>query len=353
MRRKLKTYILLILSLFLIGCNKKYSGEENVPIDYNYESFSSVTLMESSEGIVKAYNFAEGKKKYIEDVKGIEDFKYTKDTIVYLKGTSEGNELPDNSLIIRKKGKGLIEVNKHHSYLDIKLSKDGSKVAYRAFEEDSYDSVKGVMIYDVAENKEKRINTEVVISGNVYDWIDENNLVYYGSRGKESNLKGLFKYDFKNNKEDLIAPIEDGFIVYLQALDKENFMVMNFKRDHYELGIFNIENKEYNLVESKISKVFYSLKYEESIFIMAEDINGKSSIYKLESDKSVKRMIYDFPKNINDSGGMASDENGNVYFLGYDKNKEESKVYMIKKQDNSVNLIIDKEGNYHMYKREL
>ena len=351
MKKKCNVFILLLFTLFLVACNKGAPSEKDIIKDYNYSNFTKATLMESSETNIKVYSLKDGKREYIDEIEDIMDFKYSENILIYLKEKNKNKELPSTNISIIKKDKKIQSLDKYNSYIDLRISKNGNNIAYRAFEEDSLSSAKGVMVYNMATNKESEVSSDILISGNVYDWIDENNIVYYGAMNN-SKESAIFLKDTNNNEEKKLLQINDGFIVYLESLDENNIITMKYSKDNYELVLINLKEETYNPFDLKLSKVFYSLKSGEDIYVMGKDESEKDYIYKLQLDRTFKKAVFNFPKNINSSGGMAVDENGNVYFLGYEVNKEKSKVYMIKKEDNSVNLIIDKEKNYHIYQKD-
>lgn len=351
MKKKCKAFILLLFMLLLVACNKEVPSEKDIIKDYNYSNFTKATLMESSETNIKAYSLKDGKREYIEEIEDIIDFKYSENILVYLKEKNKNKELPSTNITVIKKDNKRQSLDRYNSYLDLKISKNGENIAYRTFEEESLSSAKGVMIYNTITNKESEVSNEILISGNVYDWIDESTLIYYGAM---NNSKGsaLFLKNTNDNEERKLLEINDGFIVHLESLDENNIITIKYSKENYELALIDLKEGTYNPYDLKLSKVFYSLKSGEDIYVMGKDESEKNYIYKLQLDKSFKKAVFNFPKNINSSGGMAIDENGDVYFLGYEINKEKSKVYMIKKEDNSVNLIIDKERNYHIYQKD-
>ncbi len=351
MKKKCKAFILLLFMLLLVACNNEAHSEKDIIKDYNYSNFTKATLMESSETNIKAYSLKDGKREYIEDIEGIVDFKYSENILVYLKEKNKSKELPSTNISVIKKDKKRQSLDKYNSYIDLRISKSGNNIAYRAFEEDNLSSAKGVMIYNTTTHKESQVSNDILISGNIYDWIDDINIVYYGAI-KNSKESAIFLKNTNNNEEKKLLKIDDGFIVYLESLDENNIITMKYSKDKYELALINLKEETYNPFDLKLSKVFYSLKSGEDIYIMGKDESEKNYIYKLQWNNTFKKVVFGFPKNINISGGMAVDEDGNVYFLGYETYKEKSKVYMIKKDDNSVNLIIDKEKNYHIYQKD-
>ncbi len=129
------------------------------------------------------------------------DVKYNNKnkTYVFTNFIEKGNGLNKNKLTIIKNGKKTI-LDKFYSASDIEISTDGNKIAYRSFKEDSLQSAEGMKIYDLENKKEIKIKSNVLVSGNVFKWLNENEILYYGINSEKDNKAKIYKYNVKENK---------------------------------------------------------------------------------------------------------------------------------------------------------
>lgn len=345
---------ILILSFFMIififmGCTS--TSEENpsmVNEEVKAKNYSDLVLMESKNNKIKVYNLSKGKRNFIEEIDLISDFLFGDKTYVYQKILSLGNTLVNNEInIISLRGEQ--KINSSYAYLDIKLSPDETKLAYRAFEKDNYESAKGMMIYNIEKHKEYEIDKNVLVSGNVYEWLNDNSIVYYGVKKDNPDYKGLFLYDFNSKEQKDLLKTDNKYILKIKQLNEKELMLFTFDGSSYELYLYNLDNSERKLLTKDIENIYYALAEEDTLVILGKDKNNNLSLFRIEKDGTMKRLVHGFPKNLNEDAGIGIDEEHNIYFIGYDLEKDLSQVYMIKKSDNSVNLIIDKEGAYHIY----
>lgn len=347
-----KKTIITILTLasfsFLASCGGTKPNEPSM-ISEPSPQYTYVTLMEEKDNKLKQYTLKDGIKKALTDSDIITDFQYSLNgnTIAYEKILSNGQELSHNKIYVSKDHKTR-EIKNFYSALDISLSPMGNKIAYRAFSKDSYDSAKGVLLYDIDKGKEIKFNTDTLISGNMYAWLNEKSIAYYGVSGNQNRI---FKYDLDEKKESEILSIKNGHVTYLKPLNEKEIFTLRSDGDSHELFIYDISLKKEKFISEDIEKIYSVAAKDKDIYFICKDKDGVVSLYSINEDLKLNREIYDFPKNVNESGGIGIDEKGNVYFLGYEVNENLSEVYMIKKEDLSINIITEKPSNYHIYSR--
>lgn len=109
------------------------------------------------------------------------DVKYNNknSAYVFINIIEKGKELNKNKITIIKNGKQTI-LDNFYSASDIDISKEGNKIAYRSFKQDSLQSAEGMKIYDLENKKEIKIKSDVLVSGNLFKWLNEDEILYYG-----------------------------------------------------------------------------------------------------------------------------------------------------------------------------
>lgn len=141
-------------------------------------------VLKSEEGNYKLYNYKNGK------------YEQEKDNNVIL-----AYDKSSSNYICVEDGKHYIVSNTHKSeikdsnYTGIKLSKGGKYLSY--FIDDNGLKLK---IFDTNENNQIEIKSNVSISGTLYDWYDDDTLVYYGV--SDDGVNGLFTYNIKEKKKN-------------------------------------------------------------------------------------------------------------------------------------------------------
>lgn len=353
-KKKLLLCFMMSLILFMTTSCTKKEIETNKELEVNNtKSYSKVTLMKnSSSKLIEEFKLINGKKDYIDSLKPIANFKYSIKDNVYLYQfiKSTGQSLSNSYISITKNNKS-IELDDFYSASDITMSPKGTAVAFRAYANDDYLSFEDKpRIFDIDKNKYKEIPIDTLISGNLFKWYGENTLIYYGVK-TENNLKkaALYKFDFEKNEEYEEKSFK-GNITFMDFVNSDELIILlrvNEKKS--QLIKYNLASKEYTILNDSIDTIYDMTFFKDDIFILAKDVNNIISIFNINSLGKIKRLIYDFPKKVHEKGGLTTDEKGNLYFLDIDADFN-SNVYMINRENNSINLIIDDLSYYHLYK---
>ena len=296
----------IVFPLFILGCSAEKEETPNVAEDIK---LNSGAVLKNEEGTYKLYNYKDGK---------YEEMKSDKIVLAYDKNSS--------SYIGVEDGKHYVVHNGHKfeikdlGYSELKLSKDAEYMSY--FIEN--DGLK-LKIFDTNENKEIEMNSNVSISGTLYDWYDVNTLVYYGV--SNDGINGLFTYNIKENKEELLYKIKEGYLAFLKgSVDNVVFLQLTLENNK-ELMMIDKKTKDVKVLTDNIEELSDIIISQDKIYFTGKVSNNVNSLYELKDSKA-KRLVFDFPAIVKTEKGLTIDENGNVLFIGRnDGNSKEEQVY--------------------------
>ena len=172
---KVTMYILIILSLSLtfISCNSK-SNIENSNLNLQPINLEKGSVLLESNGKYKVFDLQEDKYHGISNDRVIINFNKESGTYIFVK---------DGKHYIYYKGKEIPIKDSNYNF--IKISYDGRYVSYM-----SYDNGYNLKVISLEDDKEINIKSKVAISGNLYDFIKNDKLVYYGI--SEDKINGIF-----------------------------------------------------------------------------------------------------------------------------------------------------------------
>jgi len=338
--------ILLIFTLSMFtACSQKV---KEVNIDSTLPKYSEVTALEKTDNSCDVYKVKpDGLYKIGSKIDNVIDMtSSTKgNSIVQLVYLSKGENLSKNLIKVYKDDKLMI-LNLFYSAQDLILNSTGDKLVYRSYKSDSLESAEGLKIFDISSRKIVNLNTKVLVSGNVYCWLDENNILYYGSiQGVEDSSK-IYKYNIKDKKEEVFLENINGYCSYLLTVN-DGIIYLKKSTDETQLDYFNTKSNSKIVLSSDISDV-YSAKFDSKtneVFFIGKGVNEESpALYKMSmASNKIKRLTYDFPKTIDTNSKVALDSSGNVYFTDIQS------VYMYDYKNQSVNLISTHSGKYMIY----
>ena len=295
-----------VYPLFILGCSPEKEETPNVAEDIK---LNSGAVLKNEEGAYKLYNYKDGK---------YEKMKSNNIVLTYDKNSS--------SYIGVEDGKHYVVHNGHKfeitdlGYSELKLSKDAEYMSY--FIEN--DGLK-LKIFNTNENKEIEMNSNVSISGTLYDWYDVNTLVYYGV--SNDGINGLFTYNIKENKEELLYKIKEGYLAFLKGtVDNVVFLQLTLENNK-ELMMIDKKTKDVKVLTDNIEELSDIIISQDKIYFTGKVSNNVNSLYELKDNKA-KRLVFDFPAIVKIEKGLTTDENGNVLFIGRnDGNSKEEQVY--------------------------
>ncbi|MDD7793958.1 hypothetical protein [Clostridium sp. 'White wine YQ'] len=338
MKIKKITYplVLAVLSLNLYSC------DNNVKSDKNKSSFKDYSKV--VQGSVNYYN--NGKMQIILDLDKNIKFSdneegalinYNKKENRYLREKNVDNS---KNLILGIENKENT-IDSWKDIKDVKLSPSGDKVFYsKEIKENNV----ALGIYDSSNKKFAELKTNTLISGNNYVWLDNYSIIYYGVKD-ESKLNGIFLYNTKTNNEKLLLDIKKGAIEYIEVEGNKIIYLTSDFDGNKSLNSFDIDNSKVKVLTTEVQNINDIIVLENKMFILGKRKDGLSSLYLL-SDGKLKKLVYDFPKNIDLEKGIEKDLEGNILFIGYDDSSSKEDVYELVSVDGTVKIKSKKTGQY-------
>ena len=317
--------VFIVLPLFILGCSaEKVKTTPNVT---EAIKLNSGAVLKSEEGIYKLYDYKNGE---------YEKMKSNNIVLAYDKNSS--------SYISVENGKSYVATNgnrfeiKDLDYSELKLSKDAGYISY-FIENNGYK----LKIFDTALNKEIEMKSNVSISGTLYDWYDVNTLVYYGV--SNDGVNGLFTYNIKENKEELLYRIEEGYLAYIKGtIDNVVFLQLTLENNR-ELVMINKKTKDVKVLTDNIEELSDIIINKEKIYFTGKISDNASSVYEFKNNKP-KRLVFDFPAVVKTEKGLTIDENGNILFVGSNsENSNDEQIYTYT-QDGSISAVSKNSVDY-------
>ncbi|MGL4873663.1 MAG: hypothetical protein ACRC30_03315 [Clostridium sp.] len=310
-------------SILLVGCGKK----EKI------EGFERIEILEGA--IIKRdkgefYNLNLREDKYVKN----------NNNSVVLEDTSKSQLIFENEKHFALYNGEKIEFTSEN-YSSLNLSSNGSYLAYMVYEE-GYN----LKILDLEEKLEKNLKSKVRVSGTFFDFINDNTLVYYGI--SEDNKNGIFMYDLKADKEELIYEIKEGYVEFLKVIGNDVIFLEQSDKGK-KLEKISIEDKKSKIITDEITFIYDMVENKEGYFILGSGKEGANSLYRIDKNGRVERLVYDFPQKIDVEKGL-SKISDKILFIGNSNNIDGSSVYEYK--DNEIKLISEKEGIYEFVKKD-
>lgn len=353
-----KSVLFLFIGIFILeftACSN-VSKKTNIEKSSNTEEtvkFSEIMALSKEGNEERIYSIKDTDFKAVGVLNNISQINYNKSSNIaaYTNIISQGTNFTKNYIQIIYKGKKN-DINSEFSYMDSRLSPSGKQIAFRSFSEDSLFSAKGLSVYDTYTGKKIDFDKKVIVSGDLYRWTSDGNLLYYGVEAGEKGYGKIYSYNFENSERKIVFDKFNGYCTFFAPVSNGKFIYIENDFNSNNMYYYDSKNNKSILIGNTIEKVNdYILDNKNNIiyFIGRENMSQENSIYKLTiSDKSIKRITYDFPKIVDETGGMAIDNSGKLYFCGLDINNNGNNIYMYLCENNSVNLITNKSGVYHI-----
>ncbi|HBJ1650288.1 hypothetical protein [Clostridium botulinum] len=323
-KKKMSILVFIVLPLLMLGCSSK--NDESISVAEELQ-INQGAILKYEEDKYNLYDYKKDQYKLYEPNKAVvaydkssSNYIYSEDKKYYIVHNGEKNEVKDKE------------------FTDIKISPNGKYISY--FIEDEGLHLK---VFETGKNKEMKIDSKVSISGVLYDWYDENIILYYGV--SNDGVNGIFTYDLNNNKEDLIYKIDEGFLGFIKS-SKENIIFLQIDFDNNkELMILNKSNNEVVLLTDKVELLQDIVIKNNEIYFVGKAYNDKESLYRINENK-VQRLVFDFPSMVEADKGLSVDENGEILFIGKDDSSKNKAVYSCS-EDKTISLVSDKASDYN------
>jgi hypothetical protein len=352
--KKTKWLILssLVITVAAVVCS--CSNVSKNPVKIELPNFSAATVIEGVDGKTDLYKILDGNMTKNTSLNGVSDIAYNLKfpSYIYSIVKANGNSLVNNELNIMSSEKQTT-LNNFYSADDLKLSPNGEALAYRAFSSDDINSAEGMKLYDVKNNKQIDLNSNVLISGNVYNWLNSNEVLYYGLIPGVQGSSKIYKYNIETKTEDVYVDKISGYVTYFTSCG-DNVLFLQKSGDSSALIYYEKSSGKYIQIDDRIDDIYKTVLNTKTseIFILGNSkYENKTKLYRFSlKEHSLNSVSYDFPKFIYKDSSIAADENGNLYFCGGDSSDSQNNfdIYMFKNTDDSINLISDHQGNYYL-----
>lgn len=345
---------LLLALIVMTACSKAVKEER---IAEPLPEYSQVTAIESMvSGYSEAFSVRDGHLYNIaaktDDITEMARSKEG-DIIAQLVRIGSGQNVDKNVIKIYRNGKMMV-VDSFFSASDIKLNGSGKRLAYRSYSKDSLDSVQKLKIFNLETRKAEEINSNVRVSGSVYCWIDDDNLLYYGTDQKTGGKAKIYKYNAATETEEVyledlsgfcmhIMPVVGGVVYFESAADQSNLC-------------FLADDGGKKIITSEMSELYdaeYNPATEELYLAGVKAGENTGALYrvKLEVGSKLQRISYDFPKVVGSTSTLAIDSNGYLYFTGLleGRNAGEMDVFVYDHTSGAVSILSAESGYYKLY----
>ncbi|MPQ44635.1 hypothetical protein [Clostridium tarantellae] len=202
-------------------------------------------------------------------------------------------------------------------------------------------------IIDLNKKENKKLNEDIIISGDIVDFLDNNNLILYGVNSKEK-ISGIYIYNLESESYSLMEQVTKAFIDYIKVLDENKILYgKSFFDNKKECYIYNINTKTSKQISSNIKIIKNILFIDNKVYFIGEgNESSKVTLYCLDINSEIlKRLIFDFPRNV-DKNSKLLYENGQIIFTGYTDSQDKAGVYSYNLKNKSIKLISDVDGKY-------
>lgn len=341
MKKRLTNIAIVGLCLtVLVGCKKPIPQENKVKLDIP----SNIVARAEENGIAYYTIDNISLKKLDLDVPGeMRGFNDEKNTIVY---TSFNNSSYSTTLSITNgiEEKSL-EINGFVENLLVNPS--GTKLFYKVVEKNEdikYESL------DISTLDIKVLEEDLIISGDIIDFIDENHIVVYGVDINDKK-SGIYNVDITTGGFELINQISNAFIDYVKIIDNNRILfIQSSLDDGKKTFIYKIDDGQLNLVTDKIKRVSEICFNNEVLYFTGELIDSRFSLYALDlKTQELKRLVYDFPSGVSENSNLFFQDD-KVFFVGYDNDEYNSNIYFHDIISKSTRVFDEKDSEYKIIK---
>ncbi|WP_027624696.1 hypothetical protein [Clostridium lundense] len=342
-----KITLAICLGLLIIttsSCSKGKSKISDSEKSINIPNYPNTIVMENKDTKLNIYKTDKEAIAKLDSLDYVSDIEYNNKNSIYTFVTYNQEELGKNNIKVISKNGGKV-INDFYFAKDLKLSSQGSKLAYRTFKSQSLDSAQGLSLYDIEKGKKVDLKSQVLISGSLYSWINDEEIIYYGIYSGNGKSTGIFKYNIKDHKEEMYLDNIQGYCTYFMYLNN-NMLIFSKNIEENKLYLYNKQNNESVDFSVNIENVYDGVfdKNNNLIYIIASDKNtGITILYKIDLNTlKIERINYDFPQMVDSEGGLHVDSEGLLYYCGFtnlEENNDKNEVFMYNPKDNSNNLI--------------
>lgn len=323
--RYLGVLALIIVPLLMLGCS--HPQEKKTTNVTEEIRLNSGAVLKFEEGNYRLYNYNNGKYEQVKDNRSISSYDKSSSTYIY-------NEDSKHYLIHDNQKYEIKDSN----YSNLKLSKGGEYISY--FIEDNGLKLK---LFSTCGNQPIEIKSNVSISGTLYDWYDSNTLIYYGV--SNDGVNGLFTYNIKDGKEELLYNIKEGFLAFLKGTNDNVVFLQITLENKKQLIMIDKKSKDVKFLTDNIEELTDIIMNNGNLYFTGKASNNTNSLYELKNN-IVRRLVYDFPTIVKINKGLRVDESGNILFIGSSSGNIDREQIYTYTQDGSISAIAKDSDDY-------
>lgn len=359
--RLVSTTLVLIVTLNIAACSKPNVNKNvnkntsETSIDIENIKFPNITIMCKKEEYNQVFSINKDTLDKIGKIpkEDVLDLIYNKEKDLYIflvKKLGEGGKTKSQIKIIKNNRTKVL--NESSVYSDISISPDSSKILFRSFKDVAMNEPEGIRVYDVENHKEIQIKTKVLVSGDVYEWLDDENIIYYGIISDKPNSGNIYKYNVKSGQESVYFSKLEGLCSRMYSISKDEILVLGNKEDDYKLVYYNVKTGDKKLISQNISDMTKAAinKDKKLLYFIGESSESNNfALFSIDlTTFECSQLTYDLPKNVDKKAGLAMDSEGNVIFGGKDS-ENNNDIYIYDVKNNSTSLITEKSNDYKIY----
>lgn len=314
-------------------------------LNISLPNYPEVTVLESRESNNSIYSIGDSDLLKITDINTVSEINYNnkQKVYVYLSNIGLGSNLIHNEINILSYA-GEKKINNFFSASDMKLSPNAIKLAFRSYKSDSLESAEGLKIYSIADGKYLNLKSKVLVSGNLYRWVNDNEIMYYGIGTGVNNGGEIYKYDFINNTETQVLKNIEGYCTFFMPING-NVLYLEQDGNNSRLCFYDVDLDKIKVLSSDIGDIWdYTWNFKQnSIYLIANKVNEMNcSVYKIDLGSLViQRITYDFPNMVAKDGGISLSSKGILYFCGISDNDKDIKenLYSFNTDNASISIL--------------
>jgi hypothetical protein len=344
-KRIVLTICFLLLMLTASSCSKGKNKAIDNQKNFDVPKYPNIMIMENKSDKINFYKADQDSMTKMGSMDNVREIVYNNNnSIVGLLMPDKDNLKKNTIRVISGKGENIIDG--FYFAKDLRLSPNGENLAYRSFKDQSLDSAQGLSLYSVENNKKIDFESQVLTSGNLYAWISDEEILYYGASVKDGKNTGIFKYNTKEHKEEMYVGNIKGYCTYFMPLG-DKILILSRDIEENKLYIYNKGKDESINISNNIENVYDGIfdRNNNLVYIIASEKNVDiPTLYKINlTSYKIERINYDFPKIVDPDGGLRVDSNGLLYYCGFTSLEENTDnnndVFMYNPKENSNNLI--------------
>lgn len=193
---RVKKTILYILTIAVViqftGCHYAENSKPEVETKKDNVKLSEIMALSVEENGEKIYTLKDGNVFNNAKLSQVENINYNiqKKVEVYTKKIKNGINLSNNYISIDNDGK-IFVIDKSFSYSDVRLSSNANYIALRSFKSDDIGTAEGLGVYSINSGKKITFDKSIIVSGDLYRWIDKDTLLYYGVEDSKRDRKSV------------------------------------------------------------------------------------------------------------------------------------------------------------------